>query len=71
MTCRAERSLPRSRWSSVVVCYVASRISSYHWASKGCGNGNLNWMDCGWSGSPVVFFFSVGMSVVGVCAWWL
>ena len=38
--CSPERSLPRSSWSLVVGCCVASLISSDHWASKGCGIGN-------------------------------
>ncbi len=38
--CRAERSLPRYRWSSIVVCSVASRIFFDHWVSKGCVIGN-------------------------------
>ena len=60
MIYRAETSLPRSRRSSEVVCSVASRISSDHWASKGCGIENWNRMDIGWSGSHVVFIVECG-----------
>ena len=59
--CRVERSLPRSRWSSVVVlCFVACRISSDHWASTGCRIGKRNRMDCGWSISHMVFVARCG-----------
>ncbi len=58
--CRAETSLPRSCWSSEVVCFVASLISSDNWTSRSCGIGNGNRIDLGWSGSHVVFVVECG-----------
>ena len=41
-------------------CFVASRISSDHWASKGCGMGIQNRMECGWSSSLAAFVVEFG-----------
>jgi hypothetical protein len=39
----------------VVFAIVTSRISSDHCAKRGCGIGNRNLMNLGWSGSLVGF----------------
>jgi len=69
--CMAEMSLPRSRWSLEVVCLVASRISSDHWASKGCEIGHWNRIDLGCRVRMWCLLWSVGVGVVEVCVLWL
>ena len=60
----------------MVFCYVASRISSEHWASMGCGIGNWNRMDLGRSGSHVMFIVgrgggcSRGMCIMALTPLW-